>query len=285
MKKIFILFIVLFSSDILAQEYWLPLRINISIPAIFTHDSLFGFSGSIDQLDTSSIEIQDGYTSLNPKWDSAYQHRDTNFWTSSGVVTINFIIDSFQKKLVDFSFEAFWNHSTENQYQYISHQYLSSLGIHFSQLSFGRTGDTLLISDSGELCKTELDTAWSFYKDAYFYTPPRAQHTQNGNEYFSKILDEPLLFKCNMTFVLIKPVNYVSFIGNSQILSIINHKVSFPTTEFPKPILIYDILGREIARHEIPAGASEYQIPSSQFPNGHYFARLGNMTAHFIVEN
>lgn len=57
----------------------------------------------------------------------------------------------------------------------------------------------------------------------------------------------------------------------------------FPSSTHPETLFIYDILGREAARFEIAAGMTQYSMNSSRFPSGHYFARLGNMTAHFEV--
>jgi len=59
---------------------------------------------------------------------------------------------------------------------------------------------------------------------------------------------------------------------------------SFLLLTHSEPLLIYDILGREVKRIEIPSGVSEYSIPREQFRSGSYFARLGNMTASFVVD-
>jgi hypothetical protein len=58
---------------------------------------------------------------------------------------------------------------------------------------------------------------------------------------------------------------------------------SFPSSDHTQPLLIYDILGREVKRIEIPSGVSEYSLPQGQLPSGCYFARLGNMNAKFMV--
>jgi hypothetical protein len=48
-------------------------------------------------------------------------------------------------------------------------------------------------------------------------------------------------------------------------------------------LIIYDILGREVERIEIPSGVSEYRLQRDGFMSGYYFARLGSQSASFIV--
>jgi hypothetical protein len=46
---------------------------------------------------------------------------------------------------------------------------------------------------------------------------------------------------------------------------------------------IYDILGREVSRIEIPAGSSSYAMSSVGFAKGTFFARLGIQSASFMM--
>ncbi|MDP4220577.1 MAG: T9SS type A sorting domain-containing protein [Bacteroidota bacterium] len=61
-------------------------------------------------------------------------------------------------------------------------------------------------------------------------------------------------------------------------------RFSFPGLEVMQHLQIYNLLGRAIKQIEIPAGTTEYTTPQFELPGGYYFARLGNMTAKFIVK-
>lgn len=113
----------------------------------------------------------------------------------------------------------------------------------------------------------------------------------NGSEYhFLELLEDTSGYKCEIVFVLEKSVNAISKLRHlSQDLSIINslpdHTINFtlPSSSHPETLFIYDILGREISKIEIPAGSTSYVLESAGFPKGTYFARLGSGTVRFMI--
>jgi hypothetical protein len=89
---------------------------------------------------------------------------------------------------------------------------------------------------------------------------------------------------------LVKPINFVSkSLTTLQSLiistSLPDHTIhfSFPSSDHAQRITIYDILGREVSRLEIPVGSSSYAMSSIGYPKGTFFARLGLQTASFVM--
>jgi len=97
-------------------------------------------------------------------------------------------------------------------------------------------------------------------------------------------------FHCYIKLGITQPINSVSQSKNNDQALIINtiipdHSIylSFPSSDHSETLAIYDVLGREVKRIEIPSGASEYDLARKQFASGYYFAQLGNLNASFIV--
>ena len=91
--------------------------------------------------------------------------------------------------------------------------------------------------------------------------------------------------KMNLSVVVPNPsYSQSNFISIST--SLPDHTINFtlPSSTHPETLFIYDILGREAARLEIASGMTQYSMNSSRFPSGHYFARLGNNSSHFVIE-
>ncbi len=120
----------------------------------------------------------------------------------------------------------------------------------------------------------------------YFY-----QYFEGFNYYGGDLFDTlisvtsdsvPMIFSLTISPVLSVPVS-----NNNLKFNILsspqNIFIYFPFSNHYEILHIYDLLGREISRIEIPPGATQYTFNTSGFPAGHYFARLGNMTGHFVV--
>ncbi len=116
--------------------------------------------------------------------------------------------------------------------------------------------------------------------------------SEKGYYYGSEWHIDSLLEGVNFSIIFVnsKPINSVtSPITATQNFNVVNYfpfnraDFTFPSSDHPQQITIYDILGREVKRIEIPAGSTSYAMSSVGYPKGTYFARLGLQTASFMM--
>lgn len=130
------------------------------------------------------------------------------------------------------------------------------------------------------------------YSDKYeeYHYDPRVPTDKIKETYSNTLYDDTIAYSLNATFIVhLLRKNSVYPIPSKNtplhLLQLINNKIilQFFACGNCQPFTIYDLLGREISRIVIPAGTTQYTLDTSGFPSGHYFARLGNMTGHFVV--
>jgi len=293
MKKIILMVFLLSSGDVFAQGYWWPVRMNVQIPAIIEHTNYSAFTTTRD---TGSV----GFGVPDYVW--GYRNRDTSYQIDDSVFmsrsiytpqdqTIHFFFDTLNKELINFDFEFVWDLSTGDPIMYKTHANHFTQKILFSALPYEIRGESLFVLVSGKSCEMRLSQAFYSYVLADFYNPPRSQGTSSGDSYKSiTLLDDTTKYRCEMIFILEKPVSTVSpkqselrSFCNSIFLSGHTTHFSFPPSARSQSLLIYNILGREVSKIEIPAGSTSYTLSSAAYPKGTYFARLGLETASFIV--
>jgi hypothetical protein len=57
----------------------------------------------------------------------------------------------------------------------------------------------------------------------------------------------------------------------------------FATSEYPRTLELYDLLGRNVALIQIPSSTEFIELPIASLPPGCYFAQLGDQVAKFVV--
>jgi hypothetical protein len=285
MKKypIYIIFFVcsfILTRDFCAQEYVGLLSFDISVP-IKENIELYS-NGYFDSTYTINYTVL-GYEPKSFYSLPTYNISDTIFFSIGKIgfypdyqTTISFHIDSINNKLYNFVYD-YHQLSTPSYPESDETAYIS-----FSVMDFYTSGDTLFAKRSGNECMKELGAA----SYTYYYKPLPYPNAINKKETTYGIRYEDtsefkysviLLFHRNLSVSLPNFLQINNFLLNHQI------NFLFHTSDHLQPLIIYDILGRELKRIEIPSGVSEYSLQQGQLPTGYYFARLGSSGAKFLV--
>jgi hypothetical protein len=232
-----------------------------------------------DRIDTESI----GMGVAQSRFDTL-----TSYTQSGNLITmvygenkISFLLDTTNKKLYDFKF----GFSREELCACVVSG--RSGGYAFQSLDFQAKGDTMVfVKEYGKKCKDDLDGAdWSYEK----VLEPDLHHYIYDRYELESLIDDTSKYSFSLVLVSQKPVNSISVtkpfnhsleVSNSLPDHFIHLSIS---SDQSQTMIIYDLLGREIKRIEIPSGVSEYSIRQGELPSGYYFARLGNMSAKFVV--
>jgi hypothetical protein len=292
MKKMLIILFLFSAENAFGQTKWWPTSINIQIPILVAHNT---FTPDTTTYQKSVHNF--GGSAYSPKYIQKYSKNgdeiivsygpDSNFYPAS----LNFTIDSANKILRNFSLGYSVMHVDDQGFGQ-EHHYGDDNQVSFATLKYNLINDTVLVvSESGSQCMDDLATAKTEHADYQYYNGPRARYYERGfDDIGSPISDDTLSYSCSLTFVYSKELNAVKEpISNNHEFTIStflpNYSIRclFSPTDHSQPLTIYDLLGREVKRIEIPSGLSEYSLPQGQLPSGYYFARLWNMGAKFMV--
>jgi hypothetical protein len=270
---------IFLTGNSFAQDYKLS-QINISIPMLINYSSYTtggpnagSQSGKRRQITSMGME---GRLQTYSRNGNSFFYEFNGFDIGPISVKISFNMDSSNNKLTNFSYSII-KYPARGSY---------SIGASFSDFDFTSHGDSgLTINDSGSLCLEKFLVA--NYATQY-QTVPGPSVSGGSENLDSVITSDTASFKFSITLDKIQPVNSVSMIQNEEFMKVLTTtsnsvRLNFTTFCNEKLILFYDILGREIDRVEIPSTTYEYTLNTSHFTPGHYFARLGNMTGHFVV--
>jgi hypothetical protein len=195
--------------------------------------------------------------------------------------TVSFKIDSLLPNLQKFSM------SFQNTYIALHANVATTSGIIFDNVPYNEfTDSTLIVNVAGKLCRT------SFHSVNYNFSDNEAimqYYTYKVNN-FDSLLEDTSSFRFSLN---IFPTPVISKVQNFSVtekhfiiyFALPDHSIhySFPSSDHSQTLTIYDILGREVKRIEIPSGVSEYHLQRDGFMSGYYFARLGSQSASFIV--
>jgi hypothetical protein len=276
MKKIVILILFLSVRTTFAQEIWLPSTIDLNIP-LTTYWHSWGISPNDGQpYDNSGVREERIQEQTLGKLQKYSRSGDTI--VLSYFATGCYIFDSIEKQLKHFSY------TTKGSAARVTRNF----SLQIKSIGFIQTSDTaFLINDSGAKCFTDIENV-SYSYDLTTNPGPKGSNreTSNSDSLFRNdtfsyriafsfqsmslpdAVDEKLQSRSKLIFRLI-----------SDRTIILNHFL----TVRPETLFIYDILGREVKRIEIPSGVSEYRLERNGFMSGYYFARLGSQSASFIV--
>lgn len=277
-------------TDVFAQAKWWPKSIDIEIPIEVTHQvfndtityqrSVFSFGGSLYSPKNIQKYIKNGEevtVSYGP---------DTTFLPAS----ITFTVDAASKTLRNFYLQYSLIHETlKNYYDEIYFGYEDHVS--FSALNYRIIDDSVLvISESGAQCKKDLTAAETYHADYDFYNAPRARSYSGIEDKGSPVPEDTAAYSCSLTFVYSRQLNGVQESRNNDhglniSTSLPDHTIhfTFSSSAHAQTMSIYDILGREVSRIEIPAGSSSYVLSSVSHAKGTFFARLCMQSASFMM--
>ena len=278
---VFTMCVVFITKDVLAQGNLRLLEVDFSIPIQEKHE-FFGTNPNYDSsyFINSSINVStDGSSSFfsRIKDSITFQLNSTNYYR-----IISFTLDSLKKQFQNFYYKFAGNSPPGGGYPYGGYQ----TDIKYSTMQFSVSRDTLIAYKYGSECvkdlayasysENETDSPTPNYSGKSIRTERIRNEDTSGFGYYIK-----LLYPGYSDLSNVKEKNakvYLSILNSFQ-----NIYFSFPPYNQFQTLLIYDILGREVKRIEIPSGVSEYRLQRDGFMNGYYFARLGSQSASFIV--
>jgi hypothetical protein len=290
-----VLISITFTKAVAQTKWGAPIRINIFLPAkiSFGADDNIPPSGhSSNTIVNDSIVILSGFTS-----DSGSNSFTENNDTIDAVgndrsipwivqrVTLHCVIDTTTKTINDFSWSFLYDYEASSGYTRINQ------AISFIPLSYVTKPDSSLeVNDTGAVCRTSISSV-NYTSVDYRQLDKQGGYTETG-QVLNSLIEDTSSYRCfiNISLYPPKPVSavcqctYVTRIFMATV-SLPDHSIhfSFPAADHPQQLSIYDILGREVSRVEIAAGSSSYQMTSTGYPKGTYFARLGMQTASFMV--
>lgn len=284
MKKILIFFLLVLCRNVFPQVIWIPVTIDLNIPiATYTHSSGISANGG-RPYDTSFVGEEKIEEHALGKLQSYSRNGDTIVASYFAMgyyfenIDVRYIFDSVNNKLKDFFF------STKGSAARVTRNFSMQL----KSISFIPTSDTtFFITDSGVECINDIENVSYLYD--YTSNPGPFGSNHVTSHFDSLFKNDTSSFRISFSFQSLRLPNAVDEkLSPQPTLIFVNLpngtvKVNYSQSIHPQPLLIYDILGREIYRTEIEPGTSQFTLPTSQFASGHYFARLGNMTAHFAV--
>lgn len=166
---------------------------------------------------------------------------------------------------------------TESDVEYLSFSNLNSKSI---------DSGIFKVMDSGAQARIHLDSCYYHYNNYINYGP--GSYASSTNEYLS-IFEDTASFIFELSLNLFAP-DLGTDMGNTYVPGSLRSITIFPPNrlrfEFPpspesRPLIIYDILGRECKLLPISSDVTETECNAP--PPGTYFARLGNLTTSFIV--
>ena len=212
----------------------------------------------------------------------------------SGQYTLSFLIDSIDSEIKNFTINSSDNDIYTGSSSCLGSPYNSSVTntsssyLRFSKMNYINSGDSALsVSLSGVDCMNHIDTFnyFNYYTSSYYW---RGDSKNCWNTYKSLyLIRDSSEASCSIIFSKIQKssvpnIDQIHFYVTWQLYDHTVH-FSFPSFDHSQTISIYDILGREVKRIEIPSGVSEYRLQRDGFMSGYYFARLGNLNAKFVV--
>ena len=298
--KFLIIFLFLLSgTSSSAQTKLRLLKISVKFPVvtrIHTHSS-----ESNDIPDWSSSEVCElVFDSSNSNFITQTQQNDSIFYTFNSntpslpvTYNIHFLFDTVNHQIKDFFAHRSYTHSED----IVPNPYTGSKTTHiettafFKILEYITIGDTLLmVQTTGKACEQRMDSG------SYLYTYINAvsgkyPKSSEKDEFSVRLSDDTSNYDCLIKLIIAKPLNYVpsSKLRQSNVLNAVTslptQKVifSFPDLATSENFVVTDILGRVIMQKVLPSGISDYSIPQGELKQGYYFARLGSLTTHFIV--
>ena len=292
------LIIMLAIGDLFAQEHWVPKSISIQVP-LMVHDHYFNtIPGQVyDRSSDGKMLLGIGISSTDSLMLSS-RRSDTIMFiygqkalmgSENRIITLSFILDSIEKKIKNFYISYDFDTSFASLfYPTIVHDHAF---MRFNSFDYNQPSDSnLIVAASADLSIKMFDTAGYSYSVFQEENGKYGYGTGEDHHKDSLIFSDTVSFQCSIELILTKlssivtPANGTqqSFITNT---SLPDHTIhfSFPSSDHSQTISIYDILGREVKRIEIPSGVSEYRLQRDGFMSGYYFARLGSQSAKFFI--
>ncbi len=291
--KYILIFAVLFLArqNVLAQAKWVLVTGSASISDVEKHhvwsycpgsskDTSWSEISSIHLVSSSGGEasgFRNDYSRDNNKITYHHRYPSNGDPCGTGTETISFELDSIAGKLRSF----FIDYNGPNYRDGCIRSY-----INISVVDFKIIDDTLVKVDF--ISEKTMSNGGYSYSSVY-------NCNGRGNTYgteISSLSESTGAAYCSMTIVIDKAASAVSEnrIPTKNLNLVVKYfsneyriLFSFPNRTTLQPLMIYDVLGRQIKQFGIPFGATEYSIHSDQFQSGYYFARLGSLTTHFIV--
>jgi hypothetical protein len=284
MKFILFILIVVCPIQLLAQDNWL-LQFDIEVPIIINDHAIDREKGT--NTDSTSVATTTFNTFSTPiKFIKTNDNISIAYWSGLGGIvfwgnakySISFEIDYQGKKIKNF----FIKYSADTTFDFTT-KVSEDASLQIDSVSF------VMSPDSG----------FELVDDSIFRKINKSSHTgslslsRTGNEYYSRtftedslsapVLANPYVFHISLS-KSIESVPSAESELDKKILyfSLLKRSLIFSPSSAIEHFLIYDILGREAYHTEIPSGMTEFLLPA-HFPSGYYFARLGNMTGHFVV--
>ncbi|MDP4220578.1 MAG: hypothetical protein Q8916_01465 [Bacteroidota bacterium] len=305
MKKAFSLFLLstigqgLFQiGTAVGQSNWMIQSFSLQIPVIefdSTYEWGHSFYGSSSVSHTLIDFSQIGFGTGTRSRDSFFIE---GHYTTLGAthvehsVGMNFILDLPSKELKDFHIDehAYYSYTSNSIHPPYTDNISGSESsvVEFTSLPFSVVNnDTIVIKVWGKQCKDGVKKA--NYNNSSVDNYANGVYQSGLIDYTIQLDVDTSSYLCSFIFALSEPINSVITSTIPQALSIASslsdHKIefTFPVLDHSQMLYAYDILGREVRSIEIPSGVSKYKLPQGQFPKGCYYARIGNMTAKFLV--
>jgi len=270
--------------DAFAQAKFLLKNITIQVPAVETY---FMETGCPSEVPDSTSKIFGNISIVAFGYDAIIKNERTgdsiymDLSLGYSEMQFSFTLDSLEGNLKNFSINETINHG--------SFGYLSST-IQISSLNFSIRDSLLIVDMNGETTKNNIANV-KYENDGPVNNCANRSHWFTSVT-FDHLLDDTSQYKCSISLIITKPINSVQTLTSnnealitSSIFSDHTTHFSFPSSDHPQPLIIFDILGREVKRIEIPSGVSEYSLQRDGFMSGYYFARLGNLGAKFVVSS
>ncbi|MEI8135568.1 MAG: hypothetical protein WCH46_10940 [bacterium] len=200
----------------------------------------------------------------------AFEYRSYNGITTS----ITFLLDSAANKLLHFDY-SYSERVARGE---------TKVGVSFEELDFYTASDSqLVVKDSGYSLVKKLISATYVRK---MQSPPTVDEGFD-DELVSVVNSDTSDFFGSVTLRIARPSSVANESAQSKsiLFTVLlnSYRLFFPVATRTETLYIYDILGREISRIEIPPGTTQYTLSTVGVPKGDYFARLGNKTGHFLV--
>lgn len=298
--KFLIIFLLLLSgTSSSAQTKLQLLKISVKFPVVTNIHSHSSESNDIPDCSGSEIcEIL--IDSSNSQFITQTQQNDSISYsfksnTPSLPVTYNvhFLFDTINHQIKDFFVFKSYTHGEDiipNPYRGSKSTYIKKT-VFLKNLEYIVLGDTLLIVQAtGKACEERMDSG-SYLNTYVEGVCGKYPKYSERDEFSVSLSDDTSNYDCLIKLIIAKPLNYVpsSKLRQSNVLNAVTslptQKVifSFPDLATSENFVVTDILGRVIMQKALPYGSSDYSIPQRVLKPGYYFARLGSLTTHFVV--
>jgi hypothetical protein len=300
MEKIYKYFVIVLltfgSTQLAAQANIHIIGGHASFPVKLTHR----ISGSGTGSDTSYIP-SDSIKQVSTFFDTASstisstQSDDTIFFfilePIPNFAQVHFILDTLHHVLRDFySYNSYEHQDQISGIPPGTNTYSIERSVLFTALEYNIVQDTLLIVNcKGKDCMNRIKEI--SYSDKYEeYRDYGRTHSDYIKETYSKTLYiDTASYSFTATFSvhgLARNVVHETVIPSRLEFSYQRSgevQIKLPPANYLQTLTIYDILGKKNEQMDIPPGATQYSLSILHYKSGHYFARLGNMTGHFVV--